>query len=153
MPDLNDPEHQREQKLNKALEALHFAFRAITAKPDAMLAEYGLSRVHHRVLYFVGRNPGLSINELLAILGVRKQSLNVPLRKLIELGLIQSQADTTDRRVKRLTLTRKGLGLENQLTGDERQRFSRVFNCVGPEGEAAWLKVMHLLAEDEFNEG
>ncbi len=148
MPDLNDLDRRREQELNKALEALHFAFRAITAKPDAMLAEYGLSRVHHRILYFVGCNPGLSVNELLAVLGVSKQSLNVPLRKLIKLELIKSQTDEKDRRVRRLSLTQKGANLEDQLTGDERQRFSRVFKSVGSEGEAAWLKVMRLLAED-----
>lgn len=148
MPDLNKLDYQREQELNKALEALHFAFRAITAKPDAMLAEYGLSRVHHRILYFVGRYPGLSVNELLAVLGVRKQSLNVPLRKLIKLELIKSKTDGKDRRVKRLSLTQKGTNLEDQLTGDERQRFSRVFKAVGSEGEAAWLKIMQLLAED-----
>lgn len=151
MTDLNSPETKREQELNKALEALHFAFRAVVAKPDAILAKYGLSRVHHRLLYFVGRNPGLSVSELLAILSISKQSLNGPLRQLTELGLIESTPDTTDRRIKRLSLTQRGLGLEHQLSGDQRQRFARVFEMVGLEGEAAWHKVMHLLAEDRFD--
>jgi len=153
MADLNIPETKREQELNKALEALHFAFRAVVAQPDAMLAEYKLSRVHHRLLYSIGHNPGLSVNELLAILSISKQSLNVPLRQLTELGLIESTPDTTDRRIKRLTLTQQGLCLENKLSGDQRQRFARVFEIVGPEGEAAWRKVMRLLAEDKFVSG
>lgn len=153
MVDLNISETKREQELNKALEALHFAFRAVVAQPDAMLAEYELSRVHHRLLYFIGRNPGLSVNELLAILGISKQSLNVPLRQLTELGLIESTPDKSDRRIKRLTLTQQGLCLENQLSGDQRQRFARVFEMVGPEGEAAWHQVMRLLAEDQLASG
>jgi DNA-binding MarR family transcriptional regulator len=153
MTDLNIPETQREQELNKALEALHFAFRAVVAQPDAMLAEYELSRVHHRLLYFIGRNPGLSVNELLAILSISKQSLNVPLRQLTELGLVEANLDIVDRRIKRLTLTQQGLYLENQLSSDQRQRFARVFEMVGPEGETAWRKVMRLLAEDQFAEG
>lgn len=144
MADLN-----REHELNKSLEALYFAFRAVVAKPDAVLAKRGLSRVHHRLLYFVGRNPGLSVNELLAILSISKQSLNAPLRQLMELGLIESTPDTTDRRIKRLTLTKPGLRLEHQLSGDQRQRFARVFEVVGPDGEEMWHQVMHLLAEDE----
>ncbi|HEY9852882.1 MAG TPA: MarR family transcriptional regulator [Leptolyngbyaceae cyanobacterium] len=150
MTDLNSPPSDREKELNEALEALHFAFRAVVAKPDAILAEHGLSRVHHRILYFIGRQPGLSVNELLATLGITKQSLNSPLRQLMELGLVESNLDTTDRRIKRLTLTPSGLSLENQLSDDQRQRFARVFEVVGREGETAWRKVMYLLAEDTF---
>ena len=150
MTDLNSPPSEREKELNEALEALHFAFRAVVAKPDAILAERGLSRVHHRILYFIGRKPGLSVNELLAALGISKQSLNSPLRQLTQLGLIESNIDTIDRRIKRLTLTSSGLCLESQLSGDQRQRFAIVFEVVGLEGETAWRKVMHLLAEDIF---
>ncbi|MBD3887389.1 MarR family transcriptional regulator [Phormidium tenue FACHB-886] len=150
MTDLNNSPSDREKELNEALEALHFAFRAVVAKPDAILAERGLSRVHHRILYFISRKPGLSVNELLATLGISKQSLNGPLRQLTQLGLVESNVDTTDRRIKRLTLTPPGLCLEGQLSGDQRQRFARVFEVAGLEGETAWRKVMHLLAEDTF---
>ena len=150
MVDLNKLENKREEELNKALEALHFAFRAVVAKPDAILAERGLSRVHHRLLYCIGRHPGLSVNELLAILRVSKQSLNAPLRQLTQLGLIESKADPSDRRIKRLTLTQQGLLLERELSSDQRQRFARAFEIVGLEGEATWHKVMKLLAEDIF---
>jgi DNA-binding MarR family transcriptional regulator len=150
MVDLNNPNPQREQELNQALEALHFAFRAVIAKPDAILAERGLSRVHHRILYFVGRHPGLSVNELLALLRVSKQSLNAPLRQLAKLGLIESNADKSDRRVKRLMLTSEGLCLERELSGDQRQRFARAFEIVGQEGEATWHQIMKLLADDVF---
>ena len=150
MPDLNNLPRKRETELNEALEALYFAFRAVVAKPDAILAEHGLSRVHHRILYFIGRQPGLSVNELLVTLGISKQSLNSPLRQLTELGLVESKMDTRDRRIRRLTLTPSGSDLERQLSGDQRQRFARVFEMVGREGETAWRQVMHLLAEDMF---
>ncbi|HEY9660232.1 MAG TPA: MarR family transcriptional regulator [Allocoleopsis sp.] len=148
MPDLNPSDNHREQELNRALEALHFAFRAVVAKPDALLAEQGLSRVHHRILYFIGRHPGLSVNELLVLLGVSKQSLNAPLRQLTKLALIEAKADPGDRRIKRLTLTDEGLGLERELSGDQRQRFARAFEMVGQEGEITWHQIMKLLAED-----
>ncbi len=151
MPDLNNLDHHREQELNQALEALHFAFRAVIAKPDALLAERGLSRVHHRILYFIGRHPGLSVNELLVKLGVSKQSVNVPLRQLTKLALIEAQADPCDRRIKRLTLTHEGLSLEKELSGDQRQRFARACELVGREGEIAWHQIMKLLAEDMFS--
>jgi len=139
---------KRQAELNQAIEALFYGFRAFIARPDALLAEQGLSRVHHRILYFVGRNPGQSVNDLLAILNVTKQSLNGPLRQLQELGLIQAEADEQDRRVKRLSLTESGQALEAALSGDQRQRLARVFASLGPEDEAAWRRVMAKLAEE-----
>ncbi|HEY9598643.1 MAG TPA: helix-turn-helix domain-containing protein [Cyanophyceae cyanobacterium] len=150
MIDLNNPDSQREQELNRALEVLHFAFRAVIAKPDAILAKRGLSRVHHRILYFIGRHPGLSVNDLLAMLRVSKQSLNAPLRQLMKLELVASNADPSDRRIKRLALTQEGLCLERELSGDQRQRFARAFEVVGREGEATWHQIMKVLAEDIF---
>lgn len=138
---------ERESELNGALEALHFAFRAVTARPDAILAELGLSRIHHRILYFVGRSPELSVGDLLAILAVSKQYLNRPLRQLQQLGYIDAVADPSDRRVKRLSLTAAGAELEARLTGDQRARFARVFAQAGAEAEADWRRVMALLAD------
>ncbi len=37
------------------VEGLHFGYRTFTAHPDRILAERGLGRAHHRVLYFVRR--------------------------------------------------------------------------------------------------
>lgn len=134
------------QRLNEALEALHFGFRALTAKPDARLAELGYSRVHHRLLYFAGRNPDCSINELLDVMRVSKQYLHRPLRRLIDDGYVNAAPDKSDRRVKRLSLTKKGVKLEQALSGEQRQRFSKVFDQVGEEAEESWLKVMIMLA-------
>ncbi len=136
--------------MNQALEALHFGFRAITAHPDERLGALGYSRVHHRILYFIGRNPGCSINELLGIMRVSKQYLNRPLRQLVEDGYIQTRKDRQDRRVKRVKLTRKGQRLEEALTGAQREQLSQVFRKAGPRAEAGWRKVMALLADMEI---
>jgi DNA-binding MarR family transcriptional regulator len=145
MVDQKRPKRQRE--LNAALEAIHFGFRAITAKPDERLADLGYSRVHHRILFFIGRHPGCSINELLGIMRVTKQYLHRPLQRLIEDNYVSVTPDPDDRRVKRLRLTHKGAGLENELSGDQRRRFQQVFKAAGPQAEAGWRKVMRLLAE------
>ncbi|MCB1859541.1 MAG: winged helix-turn-helix transcriptional regulator [Gammaproteobacteria bacterium] len=147
MTDLITPSSIREHELNQALEALFYGFKAVVARPDAMLAEQGLSRVHHRILYFVGHNPGLSVNELLGILGVTKQSLNGPMRQLGRLGYIQTRQDTRDRRIKRLSLTDSGQALETALSGDQRARFARVFKQLGAKDEQAWRRVMNKLAD------
>ena len=48
--------------LRPSIELFYFAYRAFTSRPDRILAQRGLGRVHHRILYFVGRNPGLTFD-------------------------------------------------------------------------------------------
>lgn len=137
----------REDQLNQALELFHFAFRAFTANPDRVLEQRGLQRVHHRILYFVGRRPGLSVSDLLATLGVTKQALNAPLRQLLEMGLVSSIASTEDRRVRELRLTPRGARLEQALSGSQRLLMARVFEELGGDAEAAWRGVMARIGE------
>ena len=139
---------KREQELNLALEAMHFGFRAMTHQPDQRLAELGLSRIHHRLLYFIGRNPDCSINELLGIMRVSKQYLHKPLKKMIDLGYVRQKTDTRDRRIRRLGLTAKGKKLEFELSELQRRRFARIFRKTGGEAEQHWRDVMSLLSEN-----
>jgi len=137
----------RQDELNLALESMHFGFRAMTYKPDQRLAELGLSRVHHRLLYFVARHPGCSINELLDTMRITKQYLHRPLRQMIERGYIVQRSDTSDRRVRRLALTARGKKLEHELTEAQRRRFAQIFKKVGPTAEKHWREVMAMLSE------
>ncbi|TNF86388.1 MAG: winged helix-turn-helix transcriptional regulator [Gammaproteobacteria bacterium] len=139
---------KREQELNQALEAMHFGFRAMTQQPDQRLAELGLARIHHRLLYFIGRNADCSINELLGIMRVSKQYLHQPLKKMIEGGYIAQKTDATDRRIKRLQLTTKGKKLEFELTEVQRRRFAGIFKKSGARAEKHWREVMALLSEN-----
>ena len=138
---------KREQELNQALESMHFGFRAMTYQPDQRLGQLGLTRIHHRLLYFIARHCECSINELLQIMQVSKQYLHKPLKKMIDLGYVRQTADRVDRRMKRLCLTSKGKKLEFQLTEAQRQRFAGIFKQVGPEAEKHWRQVMALLSE------
>ncbi|MGE4281384.1 MAG: MarR family winged helix-turn-helix transcriptional regulator, partial [Magnetospirillum sp.] len=78
-----NPLFLREEELRQGIELLFFAYRDFTAEPDAILAEYGYGRAHHRVIYFVGRNPGMTVSDLLTILRITKQSLSRVLGQLV----------------------------------------------------------------------
>jgi DNA-binding MarR family transcriptional regulator len=136
----------RESELNAALELMHFSYRAFTAGPDRILEGRGLQRVHHRILYFVGRHPGISVNGLLSILAVSKQALNAPLRQLQEMRLVDSRSATADRRVRELSLTSEGARLETSLSGLQRREFEKVFRAAGEHSERLWRDVMARIA-------
>lgn len=143
--------NDRDDELNLALEAIHFGYRALIARPDERLAEISYSRVHHRVLYFIARNEGCSVNQLLELMGVSKQYLNRPLRQLTEDAYVEVNVDERDKRVKRIKLSKAGARLEFELSDDQRQRFERVFHKAGSQAEAGWRKVMSLLVASSGN--
>ncbi|MDT4289482.1 MarR family transcriptional regulator [Methylomonas sp. MO1] len=136
----------REAALRLAIEQFYFGYRAFTVQPDRILAQRGLSRVHHRILYFVGRNPRISVNALLNMLSVSKQALNAPLRQLMDMQLVMIDTATHDKRVRELSLTPAGAELEAQLTGTQMQQLQTVFAQVGANAEAGWHQVMRSLS-------
>jgi DNA-binding MarR family transcriptional regulator len=125
---------------------MHFALRAVTAEPDRMLAARGLTRVHHRILFFLARTPGLSVGELQSTLDVTKQALNTPLKQLREQGLIDFAKADHDARVKKLELTVDGVALESKLTGEQLQMFSNAFAEHAEAAVAGWFAVTQSLA-------
>ncbi len=132
--------------LRLAIEQLYIGYRAFTAPPDRILGQRGLGRVHHRILYFVGRNPQMSVNDLLGTLGVSKQALNAPLRQLVEMRLVAMDTAAHDRRVRQLTLTPAGAKLEARLTGTQMKQLQTVFAQAGASAEVGWHRVMRGLS-------
>lgn len=107
------------------IELFFFAYRDFVGDPDRILDEYGFGRAHHRVLHFVGRQPGLTIAELLDILKITKQSLNRVLKELIEKDFIESRMGVSDRRQRLLFATRAGEELAVRLAMIQTNRVHR----------------------------
>lgn len=137
-----NPLFLREEELRQGLELLFFAYRDFTAEPDAILEEYGFGRAHHRVIYFVGRNPNMTVSDLLGILRITKQSLSRVLGQLVAEGFITQRPGVRDRRQRLLELTEKGTELERQLTERQRARMARAYRDAGAEAVEGYRKVL-----------
>lgn len=137
-----------EHALNEALELMHFGFRAIVRGPDRVLARHHLTRMHHRVLYFIGRSPNLAVGDLLKTLGITKQALHRPLTDLVKKGLVTRVKARSNRRVVQLRLSPKGILFERALSGAQRDHFAKVFSEAGKNAERGWRAVMTILSRD-----
>lgn len=142
----------RGDDFNDAIELMFFAYRDFIADPDAILAEHGFGRAHHRVLHFVAGNPGISIADLLDILRVTKQSLARVLRELIDNGYIEQRIGAKDRRQRLLHLTADGEALHTRLIAPQEQRFDAVCAAIGPQAFEQWKKTMRLVINREDRE-
>jgi len=144
-----NPLFLREEDIRQGIELLYFAYRDFTAEPDAILSEYGFGRAHHRVIYFVGRNPGINVSELLAILKITKQSLSRVLGQLVREGFIEQSEGTRDRRQRLLELTEKGVELERRLSESQRQRFAHAYRDAGAEAVQGFRDVLTNMISEE----
>ncbi len=144
-----NPLFLREEELRQGMELLFFAYRDFTAEPDKILARYSFGRAHHRVIYFVGRHPSITVSELLDILGITKQSLSRVLGQLVREGFIVQRPGLRDRRRRMLELTDKGRELERQLSENQRRRMARAYRAAGAESVEGFRTVLKNLIDEK----
>jgi DNA-binding MarR family transcriptional regulator len=143
-----NPLFLREEELRQGMELLFFAYRDFIVEPDKILVGYGYGRAHHRVVYFVGRHPSITVSELLAILQITKQSLSRVLGQLVRDGLIVQHRGLRDRRQRLLELTEAGRELERHLSEDQRARIARAYREAGAEAVEGYRTVLRNLINE-----
>ena len=131
-----------DDQLLQGIELMFFAYRGFTSDPDKILDNHTYGRAHHRAIHFVHRQPGTTVNNLLDILGVTKQSLNRVLRQLIDDGLVESRVGERDRRERHLYLTEEGIALESELSETQRKRMRKAYKAAGPDAVQGFRTVM-----------
>lgn len=140
----------REPEVRRGIELLYFGYSHLTRAIDAELATQGLGRAHHRALYFIARQPDLSVSHLLALLGITKQSLGRVLGDLGDRGLVESRNGERDRRQRLLRLTPAGRELESRLFDQMRERLGAAYGQAGQGAVTGfWAVLEGLIPEAE----
>lgn len=132
----------REAELRRGIELLYFGNSHLTRAIDRGLAARGLGRAHHRALYFIARQPDISVSQLLALLSITKQSLGRVLTEMVERGLVETRAGDRDRRQRLLRLTDAGRALENELFEALRARLSAAYASAGQNAVSGFWAVL-----------
>ena len=138
----------RESEIRRGTELLFFAYSRVTRAVDARLGANSIGRAHHRSLYFIGRHPDISVSELLAILGVTKQSLGRVLPELEERGLVEPRVGERDRRQRLLRLTEKGPTLDMELFTANRDIIANAYSLAGAQAVTGFWAVLEGLLPD-----
>ncbi|WP_298689006.1 helix-turn-helix domain-containing protein [uncultured Sphingomonas sp.] len=140
----------REAEIRRGIELMHFGYGRLLGAIDERLAAEGLGRAHHRALYFIARQPDLTVSALLTLLGITKQSLGRVITELSTRGLIETRTGRDDRRQRLLRLTNAGQALESALFEMLRARLSAAYVDAGPAAVAGfWLVLEGLVPAAE----
>ena len=132
----------REPELRRGMELLYFGHAHLHRSIDRGLAAQGLGRAHHRALYFIARQPDLTVSELLALLGITKQSLGRVLSELSERDYVETRPGERDRRQRLLRLTKAGSDLESELFEVVREKMSAAYSRAGADAVAGYWTVL-----------
>lgn len=138
----------REDEIRRGVELLYFGYTRLTNAIDQELAKQGLGRAHHRALYFIARQPNLTVGGLLRLLAITKQSLGRVLKELHDRDLVVTKAGALDRRQKLLRLTDKGAALEAELFAQLRERLSAAYVTAGQESVTGFWHVLEGLVPE-----
>ena len=139
----------REEEIRRGVELLYFGYTRLTRSIDEGLAGQGLGRAHHRALYFIARQPDLTVSDLLRYLAITKQSLGRVLSELTERNLIESRTGPVDRRQKLLRLTEAGQALESDLFEALRVKMAATYVAAGRDNVTGFWRVLEGLVPDE----
>ncbi|MGN6277797.1 MAG: MarR family transcriptional regulator [Sphingomonas sp.] len=140
----------RETEIRRGVELLYFGYSHLTRSIDEGLGEMGLGRAHHRALYFIARQPDLTVSQLLEHLAITKQSLGRVLNELADRGLVESRPGERDRRQRLLRLTEEGGKLEGQLFDALREKLAAAYARAGQSAVGGfWAVLEGMIPEDE----
>ena len=147
---IDNVNHKAQARSDDVLEAIHtvmhrvrsFQHRTVEDLPGAPTPMDG------KVLGFFARNPGATQSDLAAHSGRDKGQLARLVGGLRERGLLQAQADASDRRNLRLLLTDEGKALQEKI-----QRRRRKLAQVAAAGlsDAERKQLLALLARVQEN--
>ena len=139
----------RESEIRRGAELLFFGYSHLYRQTDQCLAKQGMGRAHHRALYFIARQPDLTISALLKTLGITKQSLGRVLGELTTRGMVETRTGREDRRQRLLRLTPAGAKLERELFETMRARLSAAYAAAGQESVTGFWRVLEALIPPE----
>ena len=121
---------------------IHEVSRVITAAYDTSMGPLGLTRTQVRVVAYVDQYPGLTQAELSEYVGTSPMAMTGLLDRMELKDLVKRVDDPSDRRVKRLFLTRGALKLkpdmdkitealeQRAIKGVSKQQYRTVMNVL-----------------------
>ncbi len=129
-------------RLRAGIELTYLGERGLRARADAYLATRDLGRSHYRVMYVVDLQPGASAKEILEMLQITPQSLAPVMTDLITGGYVAQETDPKDRRIRRHSLTPKGLQLHERVFAIQAETLEQAYARSGEEAVAGFLRVL-----------
>ena len=132
--------------------ALRKATRHVSQFYDTLLAPLGLRSTQRAILVYVARAETPTMSELAAALVLDRTALNHNLKPLQRDGLVEIAVDESDRRSRRIRLSRRGEAKLRESQAAWKQAQEKFEAAFGTKQSAALRASLELIASLEFSE-
>jgi DNA-binding MarR family transcriptional regulator len=113
-----------------------------------MVSRFGLTAPQRLAVRFIGREPGLTLGELAALLHLDPGTVTGIVQRLESARLVQRERAEVDTRRMHLALTAKGQTLNRRRKGTVEAAVRRTLSAVARADSAAAARVLRRLATD-----
>lgn len=137
------------KELHSTLTLLMLVHLAIASDAEEELAKFKMARTHHRILYLVTHNPGVTVGKVVEILRVSSQAVQGPMRDLLNGGYIEQRSASTDKRKRNLHATAKGEKLLYTISAKQFARIAKAFERSTPTAAQNFRMVLSRLADSD----
>src|ERR1700755_935687 len=132
--------------------ALRKATRHVSQLYDEMLAPSGLRATQRAILVYIARGVSPAMGDLAAALVLDRTALNHNLKPLERDGLVAITVDDSDRRSKRVQLTKRGEARLVESSAAWKRAQDRFEAAFGTRKAAELRETLELIASLEFPE-
>jgi MarR family transcriptional regulator for hemolysin len=115
---------------------------------DLMVKPLGVTRAQWWVIAHLSRHDGMVQTQLAELLDVGKASLGALLDRLEATGFIERRSEPTDRRAKRVYLTKRSLQLLEQLVSLESDFNEKILTGVTDKDRKELIRLLSLMKEN-----
>ena len=112
------------------------------------LDKINFGRAHHRVIYFIGKKKQITIKDLLSILQITKQSLSRVLNQLVVAKYVIVSTGL-DKRTKNLSLTKKGIELEEKLSSIQLNKIRKIIKNSNEQDINGFKKLLYKMIDQK----
>lgn len=143
----------REEALTSSVRALHRVFQEVDTASRRLLKDFGVSGPQLWALRTIQAARGLTIGELAALMYLHISTVSGILDRLEKNGWVERRRADEDRRVTRLTLTRKGRAIIARAPEPPRSRVLRGLRDLDDRALAEMSRSMERLMRILAREG
>jgi DNA-binding MarR family transcriptional regulator len=139
---MRDLLYLKDDQIKDFIEQIFYVYRETYSDPKKILKKYSFGTAHHRTIYIIERNAGITVSGLLKKLKVTKQSLNRVLRDLIKNKTIILKKGEVDSRQRHIFLDEKGKKLFDEMFFEQKKKIYNAFKNSDSDSVIKFKKVL-----------
>jgi len=138
----------KENTTDEIVSAFFSTFRVFKQKLDMSNPLYQMPLAHMEALRFIQESKQVLMKDVADFLAITPPSATVLVNNLVSLGYVQRGADKSDRRIIRLSLTKKGHNVLQKGIKERCVKFKKLLTNLNKKEQLEFLHILKLMIKD-----